>query len=385
MAKNGTIRRAALQGGFLALGMALGAALVNMQDDGGQSLSTPAHAVQTLDLAPSQAPPIEDVVERISPAVVSVGAVKSFRYYNPQEEFFSRFFMIPPRASTGRAVMPYLGSGFLIDKEGHILTNHHVIEDSDQVIVTLQDGREFQAEVLDADRYIDLALLKVDVPSDELPEPLKLGDSNLLRIGQRALALGNPFGNLIADPHPTVTSGVVSALNRSFQPNRRERRVYHDMIQTDAAINPGNSGGPLVDEFGRVIGINTFILTGGGSGGSVGMGFAIPVDRAQNFVNEIKEHGHVRPLLRDFDGRGVAFDQVSGVYITDVTDSGPASRAGLRPGDIVVEANGRKVRRMDDMLLILGGSQVGDELKLKVWRNGKTRDVAYYVSEAPDA
>jgi serine protease Do len=323
---------------------------------------------------------IPEIVERVSPAVVTVGAIRERIVYQPyQRDFFSPFFL-QPRAL--REKMPYLGSGFLIDKQGHIITNYHVVEGSQTVLVTFTDGREVEAQKLDADPYVDVALLKVDIAAEELPDPIPLGTSEALRIGEVALAVGNPFGNFIADPNPSVTAGVVSALHRSFRPDQAQERVYLDMIQTDAAINPGNSGGPLIDRHGEVIGVNTFIFSGGG--GSDGIGFAIPVDRVKAFVDEIKEFGRLRPLLIDFWAQTVRSERFRGVMVSWMVEDGPAEEAGLEVGDIILAVDGRAVTSDDEFRLLLKSKQVGDELELKVTDGKETRTVAYTITEAPE-
>lgn len=320
------------------------------------------------------------MVARVSPAVLSIGAIKRAVVVDPFVDFFNPF-VDRRRISTVRQRTPYLGSGFLVDKAGHILTNYHVIEDSEEVFVTLQSGRQVNAEILGADRFADMALLRIDVPADELPSPLEWGDSDELQIGESVMAFGNPFGNLIEDPRPSVTQGVVSALHRSFRPDQRAQRVYANMIQTDAAINPGNSGGPLVDETGRVVGINTFIFSN--SGGNIGLGFAIPINRARQFFDEIRQHGRVRPMLVDFDVMGVPrTSRIRGVMVRAMSDNGSAVRAGLEVGDIIVTVDGREVSSRDEFLLILASRQVGDKLNLRVWRAGEIIEVPYTIVEA---
>jgi S1-C subfamily serine protease len=359
--------------GLFALGLGLG---LGLSRTGWVPLAPPAHAAPALAAGES----VADVVARISPGVVTVGAVKRTVVYQGYDDFFAPFF-VRPRETRQR--VPYLGSGFLIDREGHILTNFHVIEDSEQVFVTLQNGREYPAQVLEADRFTDIAMLKVDADPDDLPEPMALGDSELLRPGDPVLAIGNPFGNMIEDPRPTVTSGVISALHRSFRPDRANMRVYHDMIQTDAAINPGNSGGPLVDGRGRVVGINTMIVSP--SGGSNGLGFAIPISRAKTFVNEIREHGRLRPLMLDFGVMSFNTPRVTGVIISNMMESGPAASVGLEVGDIITRVDGRAVSTRDEFVLTLASKQVGETLELEVWRSGKVRSVTYTVAEADKA
>ncbi|MGF1573992.1 MAG: S1C family serine protease [Sumerlaeia bacterium] len=362
---------------LLTLGVALGCALASSMTTG---ISSPALADSSSPKAAHSqiTESIPDVIERISPAVVSVGAIKEridayYRdYFNP--------FMIRPRYSLEKT--PFLGSGFVLDKEGHILTNYHVIEDSQEVIITFQNdvgGREVKATILDVDPFIDLALLKVDLPPQELPEPMELGDSQALRIGETTLAFGNPFGNFIADPRPTVTKGVVSALSRSFRPDQKNLRVYSDMIQTDAAINPGNSGGPLVDEFGRAIGVNTFIVSQ--TGGSIGLGFAIPINRAKAFINEVLTFGKVRPLKIDFQAETFNRPQIQGIIVVRMLEQGPGKDSGLQLGDIITSANGRNISNRDEFLLFVASMQVGDVLKLRVQRGGEQLEIDYPITE----
>jgi len=358
----------------LALTLAVVALLLARSQPTVPLVSSTAHAVDDAAfVAKSQ---IADVAHRVSPSVVSVGAVKRVMVPDPSyNAFFNNFGM-----RSARAREPFMGSGAIIDEGGLIVTNYHVIEDSEEVFVTLSDAREFPATIVARDPYIDIALLRIDAPG--LPAPLALGDADTLQIGETVIALGNPFGPLIADPRPTVTVGVVSALNRTFRPDVEHRRVYHNMIQTDAAINPGNSGGPLVDGNGALIGINTFIMTR--SGGSQGIGFAIPITRVKSMLEEIRVHGRLRPIMLDFDlstVRNRAGD--GGALVEHVYDDGPAEAADLRVGDVIIGAMGRDVGSREDLILLLASRQVGDGIELKVWRDGATVDKQYEVSEAP--
>ncbi|MDX1970941.1 MAG: trypsin-like peptidase domain-containing protein [Candidatus Sumerlaeia bacterium] len=370
---------------LLLLGVALGCALANsltnnLGSKGYASTGSPQGSTKgaTATATPVVTESLPDVIERVSPSVVTVGAVKERidAYYR---DFFNPF-MIRPRYSLERT--PFLGSGLLIDNKGHILTNFHVIENSQSVFVTLQSdsgGREIPATVLDVDPFVDLALLKIEVPAEELPAPMELGDSSTLRIGETAIAFGNPFGNFIADPRPTVTVGVVSALNRSFQPDQRNQRVYNNMIQTDAAINPGNSGGPLVDAAGRAIGVNTFIVSQ--TGGNIGLGFAIPINRAKAFIEEVLTHGRVRPLKIDFQVETFNRPQVQGILVVAMLENGPAREAGLELGDLILTVNGRRVATREEFLLIVASMQVGDTLKLVVQRNREQVELKYTLAE----
>jgi serine protease Do len=318
------------------------------------------------------------VAQRVSPAVATVGAIRTHREMVPT---LSRDFFLHYSSREVSERVPYLGSGALASASGLIVTNHHVVEQGESFFVTFPDGREFPAELVAADPYIDLALLKIE--PDALPEPIPLGDSDDLQIGETAIALGNPFGPLIDDPRPTVTAGVVSALGRSFRPDLRSEKVYQDMIQTDAAINPGNSGGPLVDAQGRMIGVNTFIFSG--SGGSIGLGFAIPINRVRKIIEEIETFGRSRQLWLDFDfatlrDRRGAY---AGVGVARIRPNGPAQRAGLQEGDLILKADGRSVSTAQEFSLHFKGKLVGDMLRLTLWRDGEQIEAEYIVSEPP--
>lgn len=320
---------------------------------------------------------IMEVVEEASPSVVTVGAVKRQVVHQPWIDSF--FFPQLHREERTRRI-PYLGSGFLVDGEGHVVTNHHVIENSQSIFVTFPDGREFSAELIDADQYVDLALLKLDTKGKPLPPPLRFGDSDGLLIGEQVMAFGNPFGNLIEDATPTVTVGHVSALNRDFRPDDRNRRVYQGMIQTDTAINPGNSGGPLVDTAGDVVGVNSFIFSA--SGGNTGVSFALPANRVKSFVEEIMSHGRLRPLLLDFEVQTLRSRRLSGVMIVAMQAQGHAWDAGLRLGDIVVALDGKPVQSRDAFRVFFASRQIGDTVSLRIHREGEFLDIDYTVREA---
>lgn len=323
---------------------------------------------------------VVEVVEAVSPSIVTVGAVKKTMVAQP---WLHNFFMTPQyRISERMERLPYMGSGFIADDQGRVITNYHVIEDSESYFVTTSDGREFAATLVDADRYTDIAVLQIDAPNQsDFPPPLQLADSKTLRIGEQVAAFGNPFGNLIDDSEPTVTVGYISALNRTFAPDQQNKRVYQDMIQTDSAINPGNSGGPLVDLNGEVVGVNTFIFSP--SGGSTGIGFAIPAHRVKNIVDEITEYGRLRPLLLDFAFRTVRTRSGQAVQILGMEPQGPAEVAGLQPGDLLISVDDQRVTSRDEFLVLFGSKQVGDLVELEVVRQGgspfKTK---YEIQEA---
>jgi len=339
-------------------------------------------------LSRSRRTAIVTAAERVSPAVVSVSVVttqtvRADTFGLPfRDEFFDRFF---PQ-SVYQQKVPGLGSGVIVDPAGIILTNSHVIRNADDVRVNLPDGRHFTAKVLGDSPVYDLAVLKVD--GDRLPVA-KLGDSDSLVVGEWAIAIGNPFGFLIADSQPTVTAGVISATRRDIKAEATESGMYKNMIQTDAAINPGNSGGALVNADGEVIGVNTFIFTSGG--GSIGLGFAIPINLAKRVLDEVKRYGRVRVAwpgmsvqpLTDAVARRLGWTVSGGLVVSGVDKDGPADRAGIRPLDRILKVNGRVTNDVEDAQSSIYGARVGDQLTLDVEREGKPRKVTLTLEEAP--
>jgi S1-C subfamily serine protease len=306
----------------------------------------------------------------------------------PQESAFNPFG--EPEAESGGVAT---GSGFVIDGEGHILTNNHVIEGAEKVEVKLGDSeKEYEAEVVGTDPGTDIALLQVEAPAKEL-HPLTLGHSSEVEVGDPVVAIGNPFGL-----DRTVTSGIVSALQRQIQaPNGFS--INH-VIQTDAAINPGNSGGPLIDSGGAVIGINSQIATGGGGDGNVGIGFAIPIDTIRAEIDQLETNGEVEHAFLGISGGTVTPELAKalnlpveqGVIVQQVVKNGPADKAGLEAGDtsatingqevrlggdIITEANGKPVKSMEELIEVIQDSKPGDKLELKIFRGGdeKTANV----------
>jgi S1-C subfamily serine protease len=290
------------------------------------------------------------------------------------------------------------GSGFLIDTEGHIVTNNHVVEGSDKVEVKLgSSDTTYDAEVVGADPATDVALLKVDAPADSL-HPLALGDSSKVEVGEPVVAIGNPFGL-----DRTVTSGIVSALQRQIQaPNGFS--ISH-VIQTDAAINPGNSGGPLIDSSGRVIGINSQIQTGGGEG-NVGIGFAVPINTAREVVRQLEEHGEVKHAYLGISGGSITPDLAralklpvdEGVLVNEVVKGGPADEAGLQGGDtsatiegasfrlggdVITEVNGKKIGGMEEVINAVNAASPGDKMELTVDRNGHSKKITVTLGVRP--
>src|SRR6266403_3646429 len=311
------------------------------------------------------APNWVEIVKAVKPAVVNVTTKLTGEQDQPQmpeefREFFRRFG--PPqqehRPTVGR------GSGFIMNGNGYILTNNHVVDESTEVQVKLGDGREFTAKVVGRDPKTDIALLKIDAAG--LPV-IPLGDSSALQVGEPVMAIGNPFGL-----EETVTTGIVSATGRVIGGG-----PYDDFIQTDASINPGNSGGPLINARGQVIGINTAIVSR--SGGSVGIGFAIPVNLAKPVVTQLASAGRVtrgwlgvgiQSLTADL-AKSFRLTRTDGALVTSVTEGSPAAKAGLKEGDVIVEYDGRAVARAGDLPRAVAETPVGRAVPLKVVRDGK--------------
>jgi len=292
------------------------------------------------------------------------------------------------------------GSGFVIDKEGHVLTNNHVVEGAKEVSVKLGASEEsYDAEVVGTDPATDVALLEVDAPTEEL-HPLTLGRSSEVEVGDPVVAIGNPFGL-----DRTVTSGIISALQRQIQaPNGFS--ISH-VLQTDAAINPGNSGGPLINEAGEVIGINAQIATGGG-GGNVGIGFTIPIDTVRANLEQLKETGEVKHAFIGISGGTLTPELADaldlpveeGVIVQTVVGGGPADEAGIQAGktsaeiegqqiglggDIITEVDGKKVASMDEMIEIIQESEPGDELELTIVRDDQEKTAKVTLGTQPES
>ncbi len=319
---------------------------------------------------------ITEAVRKVSPAVVSVNVTKIRNRVRRADPFFKRFFPEIYRDQIYQEKVESLGSGFIISEDGYIVTNDHVAGHGVEITVNTSDGKEYPARLIGQDVVSDIALLKVD--GHTFPS-LKMGNSNDLLIGEWAIALGNPFG-LFKRSKPTVTVGVISAIDRDFG-RVEERRIYQDMIQTDASINTGNSGGPLVNAAGEVIGMNTFIYTGDQyTSGSVGIGFAIPINRIKEIVvglknNKIDRNFWVGLSLSPMNrvvAHELGYPKQEGVFVSNITRRSPAEKAGIELGDVLVEINGFPVK--DDASVDAAMSteylKVGDVLKLKVWRDG---------------
>jgi serine protease Do len=276
------------------------------------------------------------------------------------------FFFVPE----GARVVQGHGTGLVIRPGGIILTNQHVVANAERVVVTLPDGSDLPATVLGEDPVTDIAVLRVR--RDNLPT-VTPGRSTDLMIGEWVVALGNPYAYLLGNAEPTVTVGVVSATGRNILPGGDQTGLYLDMIQTDAAINPGNSGGPLTNALGEVVGVNSSIFSS--SGGSVGLGFAIPIERALRVADEIIRSGTVRRAWVGLEVEGARamreWKSQGGVALASVAPDGPSARAGLRPGDVLTEANGRRLRNYLDWEAVKLDLHVGDAVEVTV-RTGKT-------------
>ena len=311
-----------------------------------------------------------DLAEKLMPSVVNISTTTTivtntnpfpgfkFPPGSPFEDMFKEFGTPQKRKSAA------LGSGFIIDEKGIVITNNHVIQDSEDIVVRVNGNEEYKAKIIGADPLSDIAVLQID--SKEKFIPVKFGDSDKARIGDWVIAIGNPFGL-----GGTVTSGIISARNRSIGLSR-----YEDYIQTDASINSGNSGGPLFDMDGNVIGINTAIL---GQSGSIGIGFSIPSNSAKKVVSQLIEFGEtkrgwlgvriqvVTKEIADIEKLG----EPRGALVASVADKSPSDKAGIKAGDIILEFNGTKIKEMKELPKIVAQTEVGKVVNVKVWRNKK--------------
>ncbi len=281
------------------------------------------------------------------------------------------FFRSPPERMEGE------GSGFIISPDGYILTNAHVVDKANKVMVHLNDRSEYKGKVIGMDKRSDVALVKID--AHDLPT-IKIGDSDHIKVGQWVLAIGSPFGFAY-----TATQGIVSAVGRSLPDG-----TYVPFIQTDAAVNPGNSGGPLFNLKGQVIGINSQIYTR--SGGFQGLSFAIPINLAMNVVKQLKAHGRVTRgwlgvMIQDLNeplAKSFGLSKPEGALVSEVSPHSPAAKAGLQPGDVILSYNGHKLERSSDLPPLVGETPIGENANLVVQRNGKKKDITVKIGELKD-
>ncbi len=318
--------------------------------------------------------------QRVGPAVVSISVVqvrviREHPFLTPfGDEFFDEFWGRFFRPREYKEKVYSIGSGFIINPDGYILTNAHVVRGADQLKVSLTTGEEYEGKVVGLDEVSDLAVVKID--AKDLPSVV-LGNSDDLMIGEWAIAIGNPFGYLLDDPNPTVTVGVVSAVNRDIKRERGQVQIYRKMIQTDAAINLGNSGGPLVDASGEVIGINTFIFTT--SRGSEGIGFAIPINRAKDILSDLIKYGKIIPAwigvkvqeLNPILAQSLDLAKAEGVIVSDVEEKSPAQKAGLKRKDVIIEVDGQKIKNLSDWEDLAYLARAKQSLDIVFLRDGK--------------
>jgi serine protease Do len=305
---------------------------------------------------------------------------------DPRQRALFPFFPNLPRYAEG--TVPMLGSGIVLDSRGYFLTNHHLVGEADSIWVLLSDGRHFPAEVRGTDKNYDLAVIRVMKQGEETFETAPLGNSDEMMVGEWVVALGNPYGQYIEDANPSVTAGVVSALHRDIKITEGSA-IYKDMIQTDAAINPGNSGGPLVNADGEVIGINTFIFSE--SGGSLGIGFAIPINTAIEVAGELILYGHVRGVwigigvqeLTEFYARQLGVAPGNGLLVWSLEKGSPSEQAGIRLGDVIRGINGKQVRDADQAKHSMFGARSGDTITFQIEREGQMLDVPVTLESLP--
>ncbi len=323
------------------------------------------------------------LAKQLSPAVVNVSTTRvnsrarvspsPFGQEDPFSEFWKRFFGGPlPRGPSRQST---LGSGFILDRAGLILTNNHVVEDAKKIVVRLSDEREFEAKVVGRDPKTDIAVIKIHAEGNLPIAPL--GDSDRLEVGEWVLAIGNPFGL-----EHTVTSGIVSAKGRHIGAG-----PYDNFIQTDASINPGNSGGPLINMRGEVVGINTALF--GRGGGNIGIGFAIPINLVKELLPQLKEKGkvtrgwlgvviqRVTPAIAESFG----LEKATGALVVEVSKDGPAEQGGVKVGDVIIEFDGREVKESNDLPIIVARTPVGTEVSVKVLREGEEVVLSVTIGE----
>ncbi len=374
--------------GFLLTGAAIGEMweraapgnwlhpVANASQSGGPAPAIAKASLDFVTLAKTLKPVVVNISTKQSAEASDPGSASPFGEQGPGAEFWRRFFgnRLPQERSPERS----LGSGFIIDKQGFILTNNHVVEKADEILVKLSDESEFKAKVVGNDPKTDIALIKIDAKR-ELPAA-PLGDSDTLEVGEWIVAIGNPFGL-----DNTVTSGIISAKGRHIGAG-----PYDNFIQTDASINPGNSGGPLINLHGEVVGINTAIYSE--TGGSIGIGFAIPINLAKQLLPQLKDRGKV---TRGFMGvsiqrvtpaiaNSLGLKEAQGALIADITAKGPADIAGMKSGDVIVTFDGKEIKDANDLPILVANTALGKTARVKVIRDGKELVLAVTISELKD-
>ena len=345
------------------------------------AVSAPSRAEQAAVALPaSRRTAITEAVSRVAPAVVTVQTETVQQVAaDPFESFFG--------GASGRRTQAGIGSGFIVQADGVIVTNAHVVAGATKVSVAMRDGQTYDARIIGIDDLNDLAVLRIDAKNLPIAP---IGTSSDLAIGEWAIAIGNPYGFLLGNTEPSVTAGVISATGRNLVPQQGQNEgpgTYVDMLQTDASINPGNSGGPLVNALGQVIGVNTSIFSP--TGGSIGLGFAIPINRAMRVADDLLKHGAVRhPWI------GLRIDQPtgntprevlrSGVVVRSVVLGSPAARAGIKPGDQIVRSRGRMLRNMFDWEGEMLELRVGEVATMVIKRDNREETVTLTPADLPE-
>ena len=347
-----------------------------------EGLIPPASAQRVAEntaLNTSRRTAVVDAAARLAEAVVSI-TVSSRRRFVERSPW--DFFFIPRETEQ---LVPSSGTGFLVKSDGVIITNQHVVAGAVSITVTLPDGTDLPGTLVGEDPMTDVAVVRID--RRNLPV-VTLGRSTDLLIGEWVVALGNPYAFLLGNSEPSVTAGVVSATHRNILPNQDQPGLYLDMIQTDAAINPGNSGGPLANALGEVVAVNSSIFTGGGgSSGSIGLGFAIPIERAMRVADELLRTGTVRRAWTGLEVAGPAAMQdwksQGGVTVTRVADGGPAARSGIAEGTVLLEANGRRLRNYLDWEAVKLDLHVGDKVFVRIKQGSSSVAKEFTTGELP--
>ena len=319
-------------------------------------------------------------IKFVSPAVASINVVQ-LKEVNRPSPFYDPFFQHFFPYELHRQRVKSSGSGVVISPDGYVLTNYHVVENALEIIVTLPGGEEYEASVIGSDGTTDVALLQLE---GKIFPYAVLGDSDDLIIGEWVVAIGNPYGLFDVNDQPTATAGIISAVNMNFG-QQKSGQIFENMIQTDAAINPGNSGGPLVNSSGEVVGINTFIFTGSNiSQGSIGIGFAIPINKAKEIAEELKTKGFIDRSyitglqVQSLNQRIIRYLDIpvkSGVIIVEIEKGSPADKAQLKLGDIILSVNGIGVKSAEDIKEIILSQDIrsGDKIQINIYRNRKEK------------
>jgi len=359
------------------------------ESDSLEILSVPEAPAPRVALAESRETAITRGIADVSPAVVGI-SVTQIRYSQSplMSDPFWRFIM-PGTPRWFQEKDAVVGSGFIYDSEGYIITNAHVVEDAIDITVTMADGSSHAAEVVGIDEKTDLAIIKTSDPGNF--KAAKLGNSDEIIMGEWVIAMGNPFGLFNESKMPIATAGIISSLHMDFG-FQQSGRVYQDMIQTDASINSGNSGGPLVNSRGEVVGINTFIFSGGNNSGSIGIGFALPINRAIGIIDELRQKGFVDRnystgiSYRPNNPRTAALLNLGadyGVVVVGVKDGSPAHRSGVEVGDLIIGLDGNRILTDDDIFTYfnLQDLKKGDQLVLNILRQRKSMAIPIILGE----